>query len=93
MSEYFTFEVEPTADPNVRDLLTNQTLTEEDEEYYASPEEGEEGSPIAQMLFSGVEGIQALRIVGDTLTVTRDPDVPWEYIIDEIRDALRDFFL
>jgi hypothetical protein len=31
--------------------------------------------------------------VGDTLIITRDPDVPWEALIDEVRDALRDFFL
>ncbi len=93
MSEYVTIEIEPTSDPNVRRLLTNQALTEEDEQVYLSPEEGDEGSPIAQMLFNGVEGIVALRISGDTLTITRDPDVPWEDILDEVRDALRDFFL
>ncbi len=93
MSEYVTIEIEPTGDPNVRRLITNQVLTEDDEEVYLNPEEGDEGSPIAQMLFNGVEGIMALRISGDTLTITRDPDVPWEALLDEVRDALRDFFL
>jgi hypothetical protein len=93
MSEYFTLDVEPTDDPDIREFITNQTLTEEDEEVYTSPEEGEEGSAIAQMLFSGVEGILALTITDDTLIVTRDPEIPWEYIIDDVRDALRDFFL
>ena len=93
MSEYFTMEVEPTGDPNTYEFITNQVLTDHDEEVYESPDEGEEGSPIAQMLFSAIEGILELTIVGDTLTVTRDPDVTWEYIIGEVRDALRDFFL
>jgi hypothetical protein len=93
MSEYVTIEVEPTRNPNVRRVITNQILTEDDEEVYESPDEGEEGSPIAQMLFNGVEGIVALKISGDTLTITRDPDVSWEDILDEVRDALRDFFL
>lgn len=93
MSEYVTIEVEPTRNPNVRLVITNQVLAEEEEEIYDSADEGEEGSPIAQMLFNGVEGIVALKISGDTLTITRDPDVPWEEIIDEVRDALRDFFL
>lgn len=82
-----------TSDPYVRELITNQLLTEEDEEYYPSADEGEEGSPIAQMLFNAVEGLLTLRIVGDTLTVRCDPDVPWEALIDDVRDALRDFFL
>jgi hypothetical protein len=93
VSEYFTMEVEPTGDPNTYELITNQVLTDHDEEVYESPDEGEEGSPIAQLLFGAVEGILELTIVGDTLTITRDPDVPWEYIVSEVRDALRDFFL
>ncbi len=93
MSEYFTLEVDPTEDPDVMELVVNQTLTAEEEEVYNSPEEGELGSPIAQLLFSGIDGIRALTITEDTLIVTRDPEVAWEAIIDEIRDALRDFFL
>lgn len=93
MSEYVTVEIEATGDPNVRRLITNQTLVEDGEEVYLSPAEGDEGSPVAQMLFNGVEGIAALRISGGALTITRDPDAPWEAILDEVRDALRDFFL
>jgi hypothetical protein len=37
------------------------------------------------MLFNGVAGIAALRISGGALTVTRDPDAPWEDIIDDAR--------
>ena len=93
MSEYFTLETEPTNDPDVLEIITNEVLTEDDEEVYLDPDEGDEGSPIAQTLFSSIEGIVALTIIGDTLIVTRDPDVPWETIVDEIRDLLRDFFL
>lgn len=93
MSEYVTIEVEYTDNPNVTDLFINQTLTLEDEEIYKSPEAGEVGSPIAQMLFIAVDGIARLTITEDCLTITREPDVPWESIIDEVRDALRDWFL
>lgn len=92
MSEYFKIETEPTGDPDVLEIITSETLTDE-EEVYSTPEEGDEGSPIAQTLFSGVDGIRALTIIEDTLIVTRDPHVPWEVLIDEVRDALRDFFL
>jgi hypothetical protein len=94
MSEYITFETEPTDHPDVIEIITNQMLTDADEEeIYRDPGESDEGSPIAQMLFEGIDGIRALTIAGDTLIITRDPDVPWEAIIDEVRDALRDFFL
>ena len=93
MSEYVTVETRATDDPDVLEIITNQTLTGEAEEIYHNLDEGDEGSPIAQMLFSGVEGILALTIAPSTLMIQRDPEIPWEAIVDEVRDALRDFFL
>ncbi len=93
MSEYVTVESRPTDDTDVLEIVTNQRLTIAGDEQYRSFDEGDQGSPIAQMLFNGVQGIRALTIRGNTLLVTREPDVPWEAIVDEVRDALRDFFL
>ncbi len=92
MSEYVTVESEPTNNPDVVEIFTNQHLTDETE-VYADGETGDTGSPIAQMLFHGVPGIMALTITSDSLLITRDPGYTWEEIIDEVRDALRDFFL
>lgn len=93
MSEYVTVETVTTDDPNVLEIVTNMTLTDMDEEIYTSFDEGDEGTPIAQMLFNGVNGLQALTITQHTLRITRDPDTTWEELVDEVRDALRDFFL
>ena len=93
MSEYVTVEVEFSDDPHVADLYINQELTDADQEVYASPQEGDQGSPIAQLLFSAVDGIQRLAIAPDHISITREPGQPWEAIIDEVRDALRDWFL
>jgi hypothetical protein len=92
MSEYVTVESRPTDNPDVLEFVTNQTLTAAEAEVYDTPEAGDEGSPLAQTLF-GVDGIRALTITESTLLISRDPDVPWEDIVDEVRDALRDFFL
>ncbi len=92
MTEYFKVETEPTADPDVLEIITSEMLTDE-EEVYHTVEEGDVGSPIAQALFSAVDGIRALSIIDDTLIITRDPDIPWEVLVDEVRDVLRDFFL
>ncbi len=93
MSEYVTVEVEYGEDANIAELYVNQVLTNEDEERYRNPAAGDLGSPIAQMLYTAVEGIVGLTINADCLTIQRDPDYPWEAIIDEVRDALRDWFL
>lgn len=93
MSEYVTVETRSTDNPDLLEIITNMTLTPDSEEIYNTFEEGDEGSPIAQMLFNGVRGILALAITPHTLLITRDSEVPWEEIADEVRDALRDFFL
>jgi len=93
MSEYVTIEVEYGDDQNVVELYVNQTLTELDVERYLNPNEGDLGSPIAQLLFAAVDGIERLTIESDRLTITRAPNQPWEAIIDETRDALRDWYL
>jgi hypothetical protein len=93
MSEYVTIEVEYTDTPDVVDLFINQVLTHDEEEIYNSLQEGEIGSPIAQMLFMAVDGIRRLAITEDCLTITREEGMSWESIIDEVRDALRDWYL
>ena len=93
MSEYVTVEAQATDDPDVLELVTNQTLAPDGDEVYDDFEAGDEVTPIAQMLFDGIRGIRALTITEHTLLITRDPDIPWEEIVDEVRDALRDFFL
>ena len=93
MSEYVTVDFEPGDHALVAELYVNQLLATDGEERYASPDEGEVGSPLAQMLFAAVDGIASLTISEDCLVITRAPDYEWESIIDEVRDALRDWYL
>lgn len=93
MSEYVTVETRPTDSLDVLEIITNQPLTAAGTEVYANYDEGDVGSPIAQMLFNAVTGLHALTITQNALIITRDPDVTWEAIVDDVRDALRDFFL
>lgn len=94
MTEYIDIQPEPTDDPDVMLLLTNLDLTPMGgPEVYESPEAGEEeGSPLAQALFA-VPGVVALTLDGSELLIRRSPDVEWHDLIEDISDALRDFFL
>ena len=93
MSEYIDVQHEPTDDLDVVRLITNVQLNPEDEsEVYDSPEEGVEGSPLAQALFA-VPGLAALTIDGSELVVVREQGVEWHDLIEDLTDALRDFFL
>lgn len=94
MSEYIEIEALPGEDPHQVTLTTNVklTLSAQAPEIYTSPQEMEEGSPLAQTL-SYIEGIREVHISGQTMTVTRDPHVEWHVIIADISAAVRDFFL
>lgn len=92
MSEYITVNVENTDDPDRVRLITNQSLAPDAPEHYSNRVEGEQGSPLAQALFS-IEGLAALDIDNTILLVQRDPSVDWPILVDEITTTLKDFFL
>ena len=93
MSEYIDIQHETTDDPAVMLLRTNLNLTPEGgPEIYPDRDSGEEGSPLAQALFY-IPGLAALTMDDAELLVARGPDVEWHDLIEDVTDALRDFFL
>jgi hypothetical protein len=94
MSEYIEIEAESTNDPNSTYLVTNVMLASvpQHEEHYRSSAEMEEGSLLAQTL-AYVAGIEQLHINDKTMTIVRDPDVPWHVIIGDVSAAVKEFFL
>jgi hypothetical protein len=93
VTEYIDIRAEPTDDPDIMCLIANVDLSlEDDPEVYLTPEEGEEGSPVAQTLFM-LPGLAALTIDGREMLLTRMAGVEWYDLIEDVRDALRDFFL
>jgi hypothetical protein len=92
MSEYIEIETEASDDGKRIIVYTNLRLAEGDVEYYNSRESLEEGSPVAQAL-AMIDGIARLRIKNSDLIITREPDVEWHIIVDNVTVALKDFFL
>lgn len=92
MSEYIEIETEASDDGKRIIVYTNLRLAEGDVEYYNSRESLEEGSPVAHAL-AMIDGIARLRINDSDLFITREPDVEWHIIVEDISTALKDFFL
>ena len=93
MTEYVEIEAEPTDDPEAMRLITNLDLTAGGPpEVYTSPDEGDDGSPVAQAIFTA-PGVAWLRLDGREALIRREPDVEWHDLIQDVSDALRDFFL
>lgn len=92
MSEYIEIETEMTDDPAELIIHTNLQLADQGTEWYRSPAEMEEGSPLAQAL-APIEGLLSLRLEEQDLIVRRDTLVDWHLIVAEINATLKDFFL
>jgi hypothetical protein len=92
MSEYIEIEFEASDDGKRLIVYTNLRLAEGDVEFYNSRESLEEGSPVAQALAT-IDGITRLRIEDSDLIITREPDVEWHIIVEDVSAALKDFFL
>jgi hypothetical protein len=92
MSEYIEIEAETSEDGAGIRFFTNLLLTEGDVEIYESAAALEEGTPVAQAL-APVFGIAYLRMSGNDLFITPQPDADWHAIIADVTAALKDFFL
>lgn len=92
MSEYIEIEGE-LGDGGLILFHTNLMLTAEPgEEYYTTPAELEEGSPVAQAL-AAIEGIETMTICGGEIMISTHPDADWHAVIADVTAALKDFFL
>lgn len=93
MPEQITIESEAMDDPDEIRVITNLNLTTDgDVEVYDSPEEGDEGSPVAQALFMA-DGLESLRLEGNEMVARREAGVAWHDLLDDVRAVLIDFFL
>jgi hypothetical protein len=92
MSEYIEIESETSDDGKRIFVYTNLRLAEGRIEEYDSREALEEGSPVAQAL-AMIDGIAHLRIEDSDLIITRQPNVEWYLVVEDVSSALKDFFL
>jgi hypothetical protein len=92
MSEYIEIETELTDDLDLVIFRTNLALTLGAGESYHSPEEMEEGSPVAQAL-ALLDGVVELHIEGNSMQVRRESGWEWHHLVADISAALKEFFL
>lgn len=79
--------VEGTPNPNAAKFVLDRPLLGEGSRSYFEPEDAE-GDPLARRIFE-IEGVRALFMVDDFVTVTKREDVAWSEIVDEVEKAIR----
>jgi Fe-S cluster biogenesis protein NfuA len=78
---------ELTPDPDVCRFAVDRPLLEEWSLLFESPESSL-GSPLVDALFA-VGGVAAMRVAGNTITVTKDKDDAWQVFAPELGKVIR----
>ncbi len=82
--------VQPTPNINALKFVLDRKLTEGRSQTFRSPEDAAT-MPLAQALLA-VPGVVQVFFLNDFVTVTRDAEIPWEKIAEQVEDAIRRYF-
>lgn len=78
--------VEGTPNPNAAKFVVDRTLTEGGSRSYFGADEAA-GDPLAERLFE-VEGVEALLVVDDFVTVTKREELEWAELVEDVKAVL-----
>lgn len=84
--EHDDIEVEGTPNPNAAKFVVEETLSSGGSRSYFDAEDAE-GDRLAERLLE-VEGVEALLIVDNFVTVTKREELEWAELVDEVKDVL-----
>lgn len=84
--EHSDIEVEGTPNPNAAKFVVDGTLSSGGSRSYFDAEDAG-GDSLAERLFE-VEGVEALLIVDNFVTVTKEEGLEWADLVDDVKDAL-----
>ncbi|HKK27969.1 MAG TPA: NifU N-terminal domain-containing protein [Gemmatimonadota bacterium] len=80
-------QVEGTPNPNAAKFTLSRSLpTDESRSYFDA--DAAAGDPLARRLFD-VEGVRALLMVDNFITVTKAEEARWDDLVPPIREAIR----
>ena len=78
--------VQGTPNPNAAKFVVDRVITSEGRTWFDAEEAADD--PLAASLFT-VDGVRALFMVDNFITVTKEEDVAWEDIVDDVTRAIR----
>ena len=83
-------QVEGTPNPHAAKFTLSRSLPVEGSRSYFDPTDAE-GDDLAEGLFQ-VEGVKALLVVEDFITVTKSEDADWEELVERVSEVIRTRF-
>lgn len=79
-------QVQGTPNPNAAKFVLGQSMLGEEGHTYFDAEAAQ-GNPLAERLF-GVDGVRALFMVDNFITVTKSEGATWDDLVEPIREAI-----
>jgi hypothetical protein len=79
-------EMQATPNPNAMKFVLDRIIADQPTSFFNA--EAAEGHPIASKLFR-ISGVCNLLLLGDFLTVNKQPAVRWESISGKVREVLK----
>jgi hypothetical protein len=80
--------VQRTPNPNSMLFHVNRDLTQKKTGETFSSAEAAAGSPLATEIFK-VPGVSSVFFLPNSITVSRDPTIPWEGILPDVEQAIK----
>lgn len=90
MPDDLDIQVEGTPNPHAAKFTLGRSLPVEGSRSYFDPSDAE-GDALAEGLFQ-VEGVKALLVVEDFITVTKSEDAEWDDLVEEVAEVIRSRF-
>ena len=87
-AEDLEVRVQRTPNPNSMLFHVNRVLTDSKTGETFATVEAAEASPVARELFR-VHGVRSVFFLPSSITVSRDPAVPWDDILPDLEGAVR----
>ena len=79
-------DIQSTPNPNALKFVLNRSIAEHPCSFFNA--EAASSHPIASRLF-GVAGVASLLLLGDFVTVNKEPKVSWKAITPKVREILQ----
>jgi NFU1 iron-sulfur cluster scaffold homolog, mitochondrial len=90
MSDDLEIRIEATPNPQSLKFSLNRTVWEGRAQTFSDATQAF-ASPLARELL-GVPGVKSVFFLRDFVTISREPDAPWETIAPEVERVLRGYF-
>ena len=78
-------EIQPTPNPNAAKFVLDRPIVDQPTSFFNAG--AAEGHPVATRLF-GIQGVSSLLLLGDFVTVNKNPEANWKDITPQVERVL-----